>query len=91
MIRVNDYIMLESQEDFNKYWDEGWQRFDNALMNEKPIEYPVFYKYSKPWDSHFCGDWIKIDKIKFRLAIKKEIENYKEKLRFLEKTLDKVN
>lgn len=91
MIRVNNCIMIISREDFIKYWNETWERFDHINMQEKPTEYPAFYSYVSSWDSHSCGNWVKIDKNEFRLAIEKAIEEYKENLNFLEKTLDKLN
>lgn len=91
MIRVNGCIMIISQEDFNEYWNEGWQRFDHAIMKEKPTEYPAFYRYNPSWDNRGCGDWVRIDKTEFKLAVEKRIEEHKENLRFLEKILDKIN
>ena len=65
--------------------------FDGVSMREKPTEYPAFYMYNPPLDYHECGSWLKIDKIKFRLGIEKRIEEYKEYINFLKKTLDKVD
>lgn len=91
MIKVNNYIVITSQEDFDEYWNETWKMFDYASMREKPTEYPAFYMYNPPLDYHECGSWLKIDKIKFRLGIEKRIEEYKEHINFLKKILDKVD
>lgn len=91
MIKVNNCIMITSQKDFDEYWNESWKKFDHATMREKPTEYPAFYIYNSPFDYHECGDWLKIDKIKFKLVIEKRIEEYKENINFLKKTLDKLN
>ena len=69
MIRTyNNLVMVENKEDFEKNWDESWERLDHSTLfikgigyidneNKSQLTFPLFLYYAEPWDSHCVGTY----------------------------------
>ena len=95
MIRVNEFAIIESREDF----EENIHPFrkdllDNAVLPSSfKIEkenFPIAFELSPSWDSHFLDSWYEIDyeeaKSKITKALTEEIERRKKIIKKLAET-----
>lgn len=75
MISVNDNIIVESREEFEKYlhpFDKD--RFDGAILpadfDIEKVSFPLALRYCYPYNPGFVGSWtvVNLDKAKKEMA-----------------------
>lgn len=66
MIKVNDFVIVESKEEFEKYLHPyNKDRFDGAILpsrfNLETAKFPLALKSHPSWDAHFADSWEVLD------------------------------
>lgn len=100
MIRVNDNVIVDSREEFEKYlhpFDKD--RFDGAILpsnfNLETASFPLALKFCPSYDAHFVGSWVvlSLNKAKKEMTkmLKKEICERAKFLEIIEKTYWQIN
>lgn len=57
MIKVADWLILETEQDFLAYWNEASQRWNHDNMN-RPEYFPCAFRYQENYCANsVCGDW----------------------------------
>ena len=94
MISVNDNVIVESREEFEKYlhpFDKDI--FDGAVLpagfNIEEVSFPLALRYCYPYNSGCMGSWVivTLDKAKKEMVkmLKKEIDERAKILEIIEK------
>ena len=66
MIKVDDFVIVESKEEFEKYLHPyNKDRFDGAILpsrfNLETTKFPLALKSHPSWDAHFADSWEILD------------------------------
>ena len=85
---IDDLLIIESQDDYKHgviYEREDSIRLDKigVIYHNGNKTFPQFYKYSAPWDGHFCAEYFKVAKREAYEIIKDYIEKRKREINLL--------
>jgi hypothetical protein len=92
MIKVNDFVIVESKEEFEKYlhpYDKD--RFDGAILpssfNLETTKFPLALELCPSWDAHFADSW---EVSELDTATRKMIEELNEQIERRKNLLKKL-
>lgn len=96
MKTINGILILEKEHDYDKS-DVIWENNKSVRLYNLGVihhnnnhTFPQFYKYSKPWDAHFCGDYYPIDKDEAIMEIKGYANRLTNKAKEFEKLITQL-
>lgn len=72
MVEYGNYLILETKEEFLKYWDKNRQHWKHDYM-KPPRTFPRAFIYQKSLEPHFCGAWRPISIEEAKIEIKKSL------------------
>lgn len=87
MFKHENYLILETKEEFLKYYDKDRQQWMHDYM-KPPKTYPCAFIYQKSLESLFCGAWRPISVKEAKTEIKKSLTK---QITLCEKTLIHLN
>ena len=94
MIKVNDFVIVESKEEFEKYLHPYDDRFDGAILpsrfNLETAKFPLALELCPSWDAHFADSWEIVELDTTIEKMKKELNEQIERRRNLLKKLLKM-
>ena len=96
MIKVNDFVIVESKEEFEKYLHPyNKDRFDGAILpsrfNLETAKFPLALKRHPSWDAHFADSWEVVELDTAIIEMEKELNEQIERRRNLLKKLLKMS
>ena len=86
MIAKNEWVILETEQDFLTKWNESWGRWDYAVMNP-PKHFPCAFQYHASFDPSCPSSW---EAISLELAKNNIEKRLKEDIALSEKMLNKL-
>ena len=92
MIKVNDFVIVESKEELEKYLHPyNKDRFDGAMLpsrfNLETTNFPLALKRHSSWDAHFADTW---EVLKLDTATKEMKKELNEQIKRRENLLKKL-
>lgn len=87
MFKHENYLILETKEEFLKYYDKDRQQWMHDYM-KPPKTYPCAFIYQKSLEPLFCGAWRPISVKEAKTEIKKSLTK---QITLCEKTLIHLN
>ena len=82
MIKRNGFVIFENEEEWNKMYNEDWDRLDGcAFSGGKPASFPIAYQRFGSWDPRCCDDLAIVPLEKAKVEIQKYCEEYIENLK----------
>lgn len=92
MIKVNDFVIVESKEEFEKYLHPyNKDRFDGAILpsrfNLETASFPLALKRHSSWDAHFADSW---EVLELDTATREMIKELNEQIKRRENLLKKL-
>lgn len=92
MIKVNDFVIVESREEFKKYLHPfNKDRFDGAILphsfNLETTKFPLALKSHTSWDAHFADSW---EVLEFDTATREMIKELNEQIKRRKNLLKKL-
>jgi hypothetical protein len=96
MIKVNDFVIVESKEEFEKYLHPyNKDRFDGAILpsrfNLETTKFPLALERYSSWDAHFADSWEVLELDTAIIEMKKELNEQIERRRNLLKKLLEIS
>lgn len=92
MIKVNDFVIVENEKEFEEHLHPyNKDRFDGAILpsrfNLETTKFPFALKRHESWDAHFADSW---ELLELDTAITKMIKELNEQIKRRENLLKKL-